>query len=153
MKVQSLNPDVMMAHLELYMKIMFGRRGVARIQREMIATLVSTINDCKYCQLHHGEALRRLSKTEELVDQIVTNYKKAEVSAQDLTMLHFAAKLTEDPSGMQRKDVELLRQHGFSDKDILDITLVVSYFNFVNRIALGLGVPYSKDEVRGYRVS
>jgi len=45
---------------------------------------------------------------------------------------------------------ERLRQAGFSDEDILSINLIVSYFNFVNRIALGLGVEFSEAEVRGY---
>ena len=52
---------------------------------------------------------------------------------------------------MMESDLGELRAEGLSDKDILDITLITAYFNFVNRIALGLGVSFSDDEVSGYR--
>ena len=51
---------------------------------------------------------------------------------------------------MTESDLDPLRAEGLTDRDILDITLVVSYFNFVNRIALGLGVSYSAEELSGY---
>ena len=51
---------------------------------------------------------------------------------------------------MTESDLGPLRAEGLSDQDILDITLVVAYFNFVNRIALGLGVSYSAEELGGY---
>ncbi|QXD13835.1 hypothetical protein GQ464_010165 [Rhodocaloribacter litoris] len=52
---------------------------------------------------------------------------------------------------MTEADVAALREAGFSDRDILDINLIVSYFNFVNRIASGLGVDFSPEEAGGYR--
>jgi len=52
---------------------------------------------------------------------------------------------------MTESDLGELRAEGLSDQDILDITLIVGYFNFVNRIALGLGVVYNKEELSGYR--
>lgn len=152
MKVQSLNPDAMMAHLVLYMKIMFGKSELTRVQREMIATLVSATNNCRYCALHHGEALLNITKNKKLVDQLLSNYRKAEIPEKDKTMLHYAIKLTNSPADVKKEDIELLRSAGFSDKAILDINLVTSYFNFVNRIALGLGVPYSEDEIKGYKL-
>ncbi len=51
---------------------------------------------------------------------------------------------------MTESDLDPLRVEGLTDQDILDITLVVAYFNFVNRIALGLGVSYSAEELSGY---
>jgi uncharacterized protein YciW len=45
----------------------------------------------------------------------------------------------------------LLKQNGWNDEDILLTNLIVSYFNFVNRIALGLGVEFSEEEVKGYK--
>ena len=152
MKVQSLNPDAMMAHLDLYMKVMFSKSELTRIQREMIATLVSATNNCRYCFLHHGEALRNLSKNAKLVDQLQSNHKKAEIPKKDMAMLDYAAKLTKNPADVTREDVELLRREGFSDNAILDINLVASYFNFVNRIAVGLGVPSSENEIKGYKL-
>jgi alkylhydroperoxidase family enzyme len=51
---------------------------------------------------------------------------------------------------MTESDLGELRAEGLSDDDILDLTLIVGYFNFVNRIALGLGVSFSEDELSGY---
>jgi uncharacterized protein YciW len=66
-------------------------------------------------------------------------------------MLNYAVKLTINPSELHLKDIEELRQVGFSDTDILSVNLITSYFNFVNRIALGLGVKSSEEEAEGYK--
>jgi len=151
LKVQSLNPDALKAHLDLYLALMFGKSGLTRIQREMIATVVSATNNCDYCTTHHGEALLRLTKNAELVRQIKHDFNKVSLARKDYAMLEYAVKLTKNPSDLHRKDIEELRQVGFNDTDILSINLITNYFNFVNRIALGLGVKFSKDEAKGYK--
>jgi uncharacterized protein YciW len=65
-------------------------------------------------------------------------------------IVRHAEKLTDVPGAMTESDLGELRAEGLSDKDILDLTMIVGYFNFVNRIAVGLGVEFSEDEVRGY---
>jgi len=67
-------------------------------------------------------------------------------------MLEYAVKLTKTPERINQKDVDVLRKLSFSDEDILNINLIVGYFNFVNRIALGLGVESTPEEARGYKV-
>jgi len=151
LKVQSLNPDALKAHLDLYLAIMFGKSGLTRIQREMIATVVSATNNCDYCTTHHGEALLRLTKNAELVRQMKHDFKKVNLAREDHAMLKYAVKLTTNPSELSLKDIEELRQAGFNDTDILNINLITSYFNFVNRIALGLGVKFSMEEAEGYK--
>jgi alkylhydroperoxidase family enzyme len=66
----------------------------------------------------------------------------------ELALLEFAEKLTSEPSSCRERDIELLRKAGWSDGAILDTTLVISYFNFVNRIADGLGVEL-EEGMRG----
>ena len=151
LKVQSLNPDALKAHLDLYLALMFRKSGLTRIQREMIATVVSATNNCNYCTTHHGEALLRLTKNAELVRQIKQDFKKVNLTRKDYAMLKYAVKLTKKPSESHLKDMEELRQEGFNDTDILNINLVTSYFNLVNRIALGLGVKFSEEEAKGYK--
>jgi len=151
LKVQSLNPDALKAHLDLYLTLMFGRSGLTRIQREMIATVVSTVNNCDYCATHHGEALFYLTKDAELVRKIKQDFNKVSLASKDCTMLEYAVKLTKNPSEMERKDIEKLRRAGFNDTDILSINLITSYFNFVNRIALGLGLKFTQEETKGYK--
>ena len=151
LKVHSLSPDAMGNHLDLYMTLMFGKSGLSRAERESVAVVVSATNECAYCVNHHTEALRRYVKDDETLDTLV--------NADDLEMLEprlsnivrFAEKLTSAPAAMTESDLGELRAVGLSDRDILDLSLVVSYFNFVNRIALGLGVSFSSDEMSGYR--
>jgi len=61
-----------------------------------------------------------------------------------------AARLTRQPDAMTEAHVDRLRNAGWSDRSVLDIVLIIAYFNFVNRIATGLGVEMSPEEVTGY---
>lgn len=151
MKIHSLHPEAMEKHLEFYLTIMFKRAGLSRKQRELIATVVSSINQCQYCTAHHGEALRAYWKDDERLDQLMKDHRAIELSEADRALVDYAVKLTERPDEMGEADVQNLRDAGFSDEAILNTALVAGYFNFVNRVAVGLGVEVNEDEVRGYR--
>lgn len=89
---------------------------------------------------HHGAGLRRLTRNEHLVEQLKKDYRQAELSPADRAMLDYAVKLTLTPWEMVPEDVQKLREVGFSDTAILDINQITGYYNFVNRLADGLGV-------------
>jgi uncharacterized peroxidase-related enzyme len=89
---------------------------------------------------HHGEALRRLIKDESLVFQLKEDYTRATLKAVDRAILDYAVKLTRTPAQVTPADVEALREAGLRDRAILDVAQVTAYFNFVNRLAQGLGV-------------
>lgn len=150
LKVHSLNPNAMNDHLSLYMTIMFGKSGLSRAEREAIAVVVSANNDCAYCVSHHAEALRRYIKDEEVVKILMAADGLETLEPRLSNIARHAEKLTSAPGAMTESDLGELRAEGLSDADILDITLIVGYFNFVNRIALGLGVVYSDEEMSGY---
>ena len=152
LRVYALRPR----HLELwnafYDDLMRGESGLTKPQREMIAVVVSTVNRCHYCMVSHGAALRKLTEDPILVEQLRTNYKYAELEPRERAMLDFAVKLTEQSSSCSEDDVEALREAGWSDEDIMDITQVAAMFNFTNRLASGLGwVP--NDEFVGLGLS
>ncbi len=153
MRVHSLHPAAMQAHMELYLKIMFSRRGggLRRADRELIATVVSATNGCPYCVNHHAEALRFYWKDEARVAQAMQDYRLLDLPEQTRAMLDYAVKLTQAPASVSEADVAAMREAGFSDRDILDVNLITSYFNFVNRIAEGLGVAFDPDEMSGYK--
>ena len=151
LKVHSLNPDAMGAHLDLYMTIMFGKSGLSRAEREAIAVVVSANNECDYCVNHHAEALRRYIKDDEIVEMLMAADGLETLEPRLSNIVRHAEKLTSAPGAMTESDLGELRAEGLSDGDILDITLIVGYFNFVNRIALGLGVEFTADEMSGYR--
>lgn len=150
MRVQSLHPQAMQTHMDLYLAILFGRSGLKRAERELLATVVSATNGCEYCTRHHAEGLNAYWKDEARVQAVTTDYTTAALSDRERAMVDYGVQLTRNPSGVSRADVDTLRTAGFSDRDILDIALIASYFNFVNRIAEGLGVEVTDDEVRGY---
>jgi len=149
-KVESLNPAVMRAHLGFYMSVMYGKSGLSRQQREMIATTVSNANRCHYCTTHHSEALSKYVKDAATIQAIKTDYGTASIGPKEKAMLAYAMKVTKTPAAVNDGDVEKLRQVGLSDADILDVTLVASYFNFVNRLVLSLGVQLEPAEERKY---
>lgn len=151
LKVHSLNPEAMGNHLDLYMTLMFGKSGLSRAEREAIAVVVSANNDCEYCVSHHAEALGRYLDDEETIRLLMAADGLETLEPRLSNIVRHAEKLTTAPAAMTESDLGELRAEGLSDNDILDLTLIVSYFNFVNRIALGLGVTFSAEEISGYR--
>lgn len=150
LKVHSLNPEAMRNHLDLYMTLMFGKSGLTRCEREAIAVVVSATNECEYCVNHHAEGLRHYIDDEETLNLLATADGLETFEPRLSNIVRHAERLTAAPGAMTESDLEELRAVGLDDKDILDLTLIVGYFNFVNRIAVGLGVVYSKDELSGY---
>jgi len=150
-KIQSLNPKSIVNHMDLYMTIMFGKSPLKRYQREMIAVIVSVSNNCEYCKTHHGEALVHFWKDNSKVEQLAYDHTKAELSEVDKALCSFAEELTKRPnSGQEKTLTDQLKTLGLADRAILDATLVISYFNFVNRMVLGLGVHLEEDAGKGY---
>jgi len=150
LKVHSLNPAAMGDHLDLYMTLMFGKSGLSRLEREAIAVVVSASNDCEYCVNHHTESLRHYLDDEETLNLLATADGLETLEPRLSNIVRYAEKLTDAPGAMTESDLGELRAEGLADKDILDLTLIVGYFNFVNRIAMGLGVEFSAEETRGY---
>lgn len=150
LKVHGLNPAALEAHLDLYMTLMFGKSGLSRLEREAIAVVVSASNDCAYCVNHHAESLRHFLDDEETLNMLMAADGLETLEPRLSNIVRHAEKLTDVPGAMTESDLGELRAEGLSDKDILDLTMIVGYFNFVNRIALGLGVEFSEEEVSGY---
>ncbi len=150
MRVQSLMPSAMDHHLDLYLSIMFEDRSLSREQCEMIGVVVSSMNGCDYCVNHHAEALNHYWRDKERTNTLVEGYEDLELPQKDKAMLDFVKKTTEEPDSVKESDLDRLRSKGFSDEQILNMTLIASYFNFVNRIALSMGVELSDEEMKGY---
>lgn len=90
--------------------------------------------------VHHRRGLRRLLKDDDLLARIDEDWQTAELSPKRVAMLTWSVKLTLTPGAMTEQDLTPMRSAGFTDRDILDICEVVSYYAYVNRIADGLGV-------------
>ncbi len=151
LSIQSLKPSSILTHIELYMDIMFSKSELSRAEREMMAVVVSVANECTYCQIHHAEAVHHYWKDEAKLAQLKTDFTQANLTNRELALCRYAKDLTTNPGNAQEEDITLvLKNEGLSDAAILDASLVVSYFNFVNRMVLSLGVTLEKD-AGGYK--
>ena len=90
--------------------------------------------------MSHGGFLRQHSDDPELASHVMHDYTKADLDPQTRAMLDFAVKLTRKPVSMQESDVQMLRVLGLSDEQILSVVLITCAFNFMTRLADGLGV-------------
>lgn len=121
----------------MYNELMLGESGLSKLEREMIAVVVSSCNRCYYCLVAHGQAVRQYSGDPELGEMMALNYRIAPLDRRQRAMLDYAWKLTERPFDIGGEDRKALRQAGFSEADIFDITDVVGFFNLSNRMAYG----------------
>ncbi|MBN1201762.1 MAG: peroxidase-related enzyme [Anaerolineae bacterium] len=151
MRIHSLKPETMLAHKDLYVSLLFRDSGLSREERELIAVVISAANGCAYCVQHHAEALDHYWQDRARVDRAVRDFRALDLPDRLRAILAYVVKLTEAPATVTEVDVAALRAVGLSDADILSVNLVTAYFNFVNRIAVGLGVEFSPEEVTGYR--
>lgn len=149
---QSLNPKTIVQHIDLYMGIMFGKSPLKRAQREMVATVVSAANECNYCQVHHGTALNNFWKDQARVDALRADIYSAGLDEIDTMLCEYAYQLTKEPGAAASHEsmVTEMKAAGITDRMILDLNLVTSYFNFANRIVMGLGIPLEAEGAEGY---
>ena len=137
--------DKLNAFTTFYNDLMLGNSGLSKLEREMIAVVVSSINRCFYCLTAHGAAVRELSGSPILGEQLVMNYKAADLPPKQRAMLDFAALLTTASATVAEPDRQTLRDHGFNDRDIWDITSVSAFFNMTNRVASGTAMVPNEE--------
>jgi uncharacterized peroxidase-related enzyme len=129
--------------------LMLAKSGLSKLDREMIAVVVSCANHCHYCLVAHGAAVRKLSGDAELGDTLVANYRAAKLDVRTRAMLDFAWKLTVEPWAIEEADRAALRDGGFSDRDVWDIAAVAGFFAMSNRVASATDM---KPNAEYYRV-
>jgi len=123
------------AFVAMYNDLMLAPSGLSKLEREMIAVAVSSVNRCYYCLVAHGAAVRALSGDPALGELMVMNYRAARLSKRQRVMLDFATKLTAEPWSIEESDREALRKAGFSERDIWDVAAVAGFYNMSNRVA------------------
>ena len=143
-------PNVLTAHAfsseklrvfrEFYDELMLADSGLSKLEREMIAVVVSSANHCLYCLVAHGAAVRKLSGDPLLGEVLVMNYREAEITDRQRAMLDFAWKATVSPQDTGEQHRAGLRDAGFSERDIWDLANVTGFFNFSNRVAMATGM-------------
>ena len=135
LKAHSFNIDKLNAFTGLYNELMLANSNLSKLEREMIAVAVSSENHCFYCLVAHGSAVRELSNDPQLGERIAANFRSAELPKKQEELLNFTKKLTRDPSEIKESDRKKLRDVGYTDRDIWDISAIIGLFNMTNRLA------------------
>jgi uncharacterized peroxidase-related enzyme len=141
----SRNQEKLRAFSQYYNTLMLGPSGLSKLEREMVAVVVSSANRCFYCLVAHGQAVRRLSGDPQLGEMLVMNYRVAQLSQRQRAMLDFAWKLTTAPAEVDEPDREALREAGLSQDEIFDLADVVGFFNMSNRFAIASDMMPNAD--------
>ena len=135
LQAYAFDVDKLNAFTSFYNDLMLASSGLTKLEREMIAVVVSSINRCFYCLTAHGAAVRELSGAAKLGEMMVRNYRVADLDTRTRAMLDFAAQVTVESYTIEEADRQALRDVGFSDRDIWDIANVAAFFNMTNRVA------------------
>ncbi|MGE4369723.1 MAG: peroxidase-related enzyme [Burkholderiaceae bacterium] len=137
LRAYSLRPNKLRNFMAMYNELMLAPSGLSKLEREMVAVVVSSANHCYYCLVAHGQAVRALSGDPQLGEMMVMNYRVAPLDARQRAMLDFAWKMTKTPELVVDDDRQRLRETGLSPEDIFDLAETVGFFNMSNRMAIG----------------
>jgi uncharacterized peroxidase-related enzyme len=147
----SLRPERLRNFMAMYNEIMLSESALSKLEREMVAVVVSSANRCYYCLVAHGAAVRQLSGDAELGEMMALNYRVASLDARQRAMLDFAWKLTTTPWLIEDADRDELRAAGFDEQAIFDLAETVAFFNLSNRMASATDMMPNKEYHRAMR--
>jgi uncharacterized peroxidase-related enzyme len=122
-----------------------GENSLTELERELIATLVSFKNQCRFCTLAHAATVRALGGDDELLDKVYHDLSMAPVSDKMKALLHIAGKVQKLGKEVNMEDVQAAKQHGASDREIHDTVLIAALFCLYNRYVDGLGTYTPED--------
>jgi uncharacterized peroxidase-related enzyme len=146
LQIHSLRPHTLQGHMAIYKAVLHHTGNqVPEWYLEAIGVLVSRLNGCIYCASHHAEGLKRLLKVEGRESDAYLQALQQQIPAEPFTPaeqlgLTYARKLTLTPGLIEAADIEVLREAGFDDGEILELNQVAAYFAYANRTVSGLGV-------------
>jgi uncharacterized peroxidase-related enzyme len=124
---------------------------LSRADRELIATYVSSQNDCQYCQTSHGAlASYYLNGNEELVRQVKQDFETAPISEKLKALIAIAGKVQRSGKTVIGGDIERARDHGATDREIHDTVLIAAAFCMYNRYVDGMGT-FAPADIESYR--
>jgi len=149
----SLKPQRLRNFMAMYNEIMLSESGLSKLEREMVAVVVSAANRCYYCLVAHGAMVRQLSGDPELGEMMALNYRVAKLDRRQRAMLDFAWKMTITPSLIEDPDRAALRAAGLSNEDIFDLAETIGFFNLSNRMASAMDMMPNREYHRSGRTS
>ncbi len=148
--IHSLRPHTLVGHMTLYKAVLHNSNNtLPKWYLEALGVYVSHLNQCDYCVAHHLEGLRRLLKdaikTDQFFNAVTSDTLDTFFDSKYYLGSQYAKNITQNASKLDKSDISALKKIGFSEGEILEINQVTSYFNYVNRSVLGLGVTTEGD--------
>lgn len=148
--IHSLRPHTLTGHMTLYKSVLHNsNNALPKWYLESLGVYISMLNNCEYCVMHHFEGLRRILQDDERCNTFYIAAKNDALESffdpKYLNGASYAKKLTTVPEAISENEISKLRASGLSDGEILEINQLTSYFNYVNRTVLGLGVTVKGD--------
>jgi len=147
----SLKPKRLRNFMAMYNEIMLSDSGLSKLEREMIAVVVSSANRCYYCLVAHGAAVRALSGDPELGEMMALNYRVAKLDRRQREMLDFTWKMTTTPWLVDDADRDRLREAGLTNEDLFDLAETIAFFNLSNRMASATDMMPNREYHRAMR--
>ena len=150
LQIHSLRPHTLEAHMALYKNVLHhSGNKVPKWLLETVGVYVSLLNGCAYCVAHHFAGLSRLlqddTRAREIRAALETEVFERTFAPRERAILGYARQLTRSPAEMGETSIEAMRAAGLDDGEILEVNQVASYFAYVNRTVLGLGVTTTGD--------
>jgi len=154
-QAQSLRPETILGHDRLYRSILHFESPVCQPWfLEAIAVYTSVLNRCQYAAEHHyANMTHLLGNIDHAADILVAFHMdnlESVFTGKELQLLLYARKLTLAPGDVQRSDIDLIKENGATDEEILEANQVTAGFNYSNRVINGLGVKPGGEKIGYY---
>jgi uncharacterized peroxidase-related enzyme len=139
-QVQSLDARALQASVGFYVSLMKSKNVLDPALREMIAVVVSNVNQSFYCALFHAQDYAEETGNKKRAESLIYDYRKAGLDEKERALCEYAVKLTLRPAEVKETDLVRLREQGYNDEAIVVATQIVGYMNYITRVANALGV-------------
>ncbi len=150
LKIHSLRPHTLEGHMALYKNVLHhSGNKLPKWLLETVGVYVSLLNGCDYCVAHHFAGLSRLlqddNRAREIRHALKTDFFDNTFDLRERAILDYARQLTLSPGEIGEGSIQAMRAAGLDDGEVLEANQVASYFAYVNRTVLGLGVTIDGD--------
>lgn len=140
-------PDTAEPIRQLTQILLRGPHTLTELERELIATIVSYRNGCRFCTAAHGATVKALGGNDELLNAVFRDADSAPVSDKMKALLNIAGKVQQLGKEVKPADIERAKAAGATDKEIHDTVLIAALFCLYNRYVDGLGTYCPEDPV------
>ena len=144
LKTTSIDPQIARWFWDGVKIILLRESSIPRILKESISLVVSNANSCEYCTKAHGTLLQLMGFTEEKIIDLKGNFES--FSDKEKSALNYALKINDSANKITSDDHKILKDSGYDDKQVVEITAVVAAFNWANVIADALGTEIENTD-------